>query len=51
MSDEVQAWHLRVPGDRELVKWRTARTALNTLRLAALYGKLPETIAHWVAPP
>jgi nicotinamide-nucleotide amidase len=51
MGDIVRAWHLRVPGERELVKWRTARTALNTLRLAALHGKLPETIAHWVAPP
>ncbi|MCB9894059.1 MAG: CinA family nicotinamide mononucleotide deamidase-related protein [Planctomycetes bacterium] len=51
MANEVRAWHLRVPGERELVKWRTARTALNTLRLAALHGKLPETIAHWVAPP
>ena len=51
MGDEVRAWHLRIPGDRELIKWRTARTALNTLRLAALHGKLPETVAHWVAPP
>ncbi|MCA8914042.1 MAG: competence/damage-inducible protein A [Planctomycetes bacterium] len=51
MGDEVRAWHLRVPGERELVKWRTARTALNTLRLAALHGKLPEKIAHWVTPP
>jgi nicotinamide-nucleotide amidase len=51
MDNEVRSWHLRVPGERELVKWRTARTALNTLRLSALHGKLPETITHWVAPP
>jgi nicotinamide-nucleotide amidase len=51
MGDEVRTWHLRVPGDRELVKWRTARTAINALRLAALQGKLPENIAHWTTPP
>ncbi|MCZ7605701.1 MAG: competence/damage-inducible protein A [Planctomycetota bacterium] len=51
MGGQAKAWHLRVPGDRQLVKWRTARTAINTLRLAALHGKLPETITHWVAPP
>jgi nicotinamide-nucleotide amidase len=51
MGDDVKTWHLRVPGDRELVKWRTARTAINTLRLAALQGKLPDNIAHWVSPP
>jgi nicotinamide-nucleotide amidase len=51
MGANARAWKLRVPGDRELVKWRTARTALNTLRLAALHGKLPEQIAHWVTPP
>ncbi|MBZ0134983.1 MAG: competence/damage-inducible protein A [Planctomycetes bacterium] len=49
--DDVKSWLLRVPGDRELVKWRTARAALNTLRLTALYGKLPETISHWMTPP
>ncbi|MBK8207734.1 MAG: competence/damage-inducible protein A [Planctomycetes bacterium] len=51
MGSDVRTWHLRVPGDRELVKSRTARTALNTLRLAALNGKLPEAISHWVSPP
>jgi nicotinamide-nucleotide amidase len=51
MGDELKTWHLRVPGDRELVKWRTARTAINALRLAALHGKLPDQIAHWVSPP
>jgi nicotinamide-nucleotide amidase len=51
MGDEERAWRLQVPGDRELVKWRTARTALNTLRLTALKGKLPEQIAFWTAPP
>jgi nicotinamide-nucleotide amidase len=50
-AGETRAWHLRVPGDRELVKWRTARTALNVMRLAALHDKLPETITHWTAPP
>lgn len=51
MGEAARAWRLRVPGDRELVKWRSARTALNTLRLAALHGKLPDQIAHWVTPP
>lgn len=51
MGGEVRAWRLQVPGDRELIKWRTARTALNTLRLAAIHGKLPEQIAQWVTPP
>lgn len=46
-----RAWRLSVPGDRELVKWRTARTALNVLRLAAAHGALPETPARFVAPP
>ena len=47
----VRSWQLRVPGDRALVKWRTARAALNTLRLTALHGKLPESIIHWMTPP
>lgn len=51
MDDATRTWRLRVPGDRELVKSRSARTALNTLRLAAIHGKLPEHIAHWVSPP
>lgn len=51
MGDATRTWRLRVPGDRELVKSRSARTALNTLRLAAIHGKLPENIAHWVSPP
>ena len=51
MGGETKAWRLRVPGERELVKWRTARTALNTLRLSALHGRLPETIAYWIARP
>jgi nicotinamide-nucleotide amidase len=45
------AWKLRLPGDRELVKWRAARTAINVVRLTALRGKLPTEIGHWVAPP
>lgn len=48
---DVRSWQLRVPGDRELVKWRTARAALNTLRLTALHGRLPETVTHWITPP
>lgn len=51
MNGEARAWRLQVPGDRELVKWRTSRTALNTLRLAAIHGKLPQQIAQWVTPP
>jgi nicotinamide-nucleotide amidase len=51
MGDEVRAWKLLVPGDRELVKWRTARTALNTLRLSALKRSLPDHIAFWTTPP
>lgn len=51
MQGEARAWRLQVPGDRELVKWRAARSALNTLRLAAIHGKLPQQIAQWVTPP
>lgn len=51
MDGEVKSWLMRVPGDRELVKWRTARTALNVLRLSALNGKLPEKVAFWTTPP
>jgi nicotinamide-nucleotide amidase len=51
MGDATRAWKLHVPGDRELIKWRAARTALNTLRLAALKGGLPEKIAFWTTPP
>jgi nicotinamide-nucleotide amidase len=51
MGGEARAWRLQVPGDRELVKWRTARSALNALRMAAIHGKLPEQIAQWVTPP
>lgn len=51
MGSQASAWHMLVPGDRELIKWRTARTALNTLRLAALHGKLPDSIADWVTRP
>jgi nicotinamide-nucleotide amidase len=47
----VQTWRLRVPGDREQVKWRTARTAINAVRLTALHSKLPEEIAPWLTPP
>lgn len=50
-GDQVKSWLLRVPGDRELVKWRTARAAINTLRLTALHGKLPDVIMHWMTPP
>jgi PncC family amidohydrolase len=48
---ETKAWRLRVPGDREQVKWRTARTAINAARLTALHGKLPDEIAPWLTPP
>ncbi|MCC6465714.1 MAG: CinA family nicotinamide mononucleotide deamidase-related protein [Planctomycetes bacterium] len=51
MGDTARAWRLRVPGDRELVKWRSARAALNTLRLAALHNRLPEHPAQWFTPP
>lgn len=51
MQGQVRAWHLRVPGDRELIKWRTARTAINLVRLAALNGVLPQRPAHWTTPP
>lgn len=50
-GDQVKSWLLRVPGDRELVKWRTARAAINTLRLTALHGELPDIIMHWMTPP
>jgi nicotinamide-nucleotide amidase len=50
-GDDLKSWLLRVPGDRALVKWRSARAALNTLRLTALHGRLPETIAQWMTPP
>jgi nicotinamide-nucleotide amidase len=48
---DVRAWLLRVPGDREQVKWRTARTAINAVRLTALHGRLPTEIAPWLTPP
>ncbi|MBX3460185.1 MAG: CinA family nicotinamide mononucleotide deamidase-related protein [Planctomycetes bacterium] len=51
MGGDVKTWRLRVPGDRELVKSRSARAALNALRLAALHGRLPDAIAQWVSPP
>jgi nicotinamide-nucleotide amidase len=51
MGGETRAWRLRVPGDRALVKWRTARCALNAMRLAGLQDRLPEKIAPWVSPP
>jgi nicotinamide-nucleotide amidase len=47
----VKTWLLNVPGDREQVKWRTARTAINAARLTALHGRLPEEIAPWLTPP
>lgn len=50
-GDQVKSWLLRVPGDRELVKWRAARAAINTLRLTALHGELPDIIMHWMTPP
>ncbi|MBE7491494.1 MAG: CinA family nicotinamide mononucleotide deamidase-related protein [Planctomycetes bacterium] len=48
---ETRAWRLQVPGDRELVKWRSARTAINLLRMTAQKGALPDRPAHWIAPP
>lgn len=48
---DVLAWKLNVPGDRELIKWRSARTAINVLRMAAQQGALPQKPAHWIAPP
>jgi nicotinamide-nucleotide amidase len=48
---DIRAWKLRVPGDREQVKWRTARTAINAARLTALHGKLPEEVSPWLTPP
>lgn len=51
MNGQTKSWRLHIPGDRELVKWRAARTALNALRLCALNGQLPETIAFWTTPP
>lgn len=39
---QTSAWHMRMPGEREVFKWRVARTALNALRLTALHGKPPE---------
>lgn len=42
MGAQTAAWQMRMPGERELVKWRTARAALNALRLAALHGRPPE---------
>jgi nicotinamide-nucleotide amidase len=39
---QTRAWHMRMPGEREVFKWRVARTALNALRLTALHGKPPE---------
>jgi nicotinamide-nucleotide amidase len=50
-NGEVKAWRLRVPGDREQVKWRTARTAINAARLTALHGKLPDEVAPWLTLP
>lgn len=41
-AGQVHAWHMRMPGEREVFKWRVARTALNALRLTALHGKPPE---------
>ncbi|MCC6575477.1 MAG: CinA family nicotinamide mononucleotide deamidase-related protein [Planctomycetes bacterium] len=49
MGGETKAWRMLVPGDRELVKWRAARTAINVLRLAALHGKLPDKPTHFVS--
>jgi nicotinamide-nucleotide amidase len=51
MRGETKAWLLRVPGDRELVKWRSARAAINLLRLAALGAQLPAQFSHWTTPP
>lgn len=48
---ETRAWKLNVPGDRELVKWRSARTAINVLRITAQKGALPDKPAHWIVPP
>lgn len=48
---DTRAWKLQVPGDRELVKWRSARTAINVLRMTAQIGALPEKPAHWIVPP
>ena len=50
-TDEVRAWRMTVPGDRALVIWRTARTALNTLRLAGLTSAMPARISSWISPP
>lgn len=48
---DSRAWRLNVPGDRELIKWRSARTAINVLRMAAEKGALPDRPAHWIVPP
>lgn len=49
--DTSRAWRLQVPGDRELVQWRSARAALNALRLTLLAGAPPDKISHWMTPP
>ncbi len=49
LNEQIAAWPMRVPGDRELVKWRAARAALNVLRLAALYGRPPDRPTHFVS--
>ena len=51
MGMEAKAWHLNVPGDRELVRQRAARAATNVLRLAARDGALPVAICQWITPP
>ena len=51
MRGETKAWRLQVPGDRELIKWRTARAAINVLRLAALGAQLPTQFSHWMTRP
>ncbi len=51
LKGEARAWKLNVPGDRELIKWRSTRSAINVLRVAALKGALPDRPAHWIVPP
>jgi len=51
LKGQARAWRLNVPGDRELIKWRSARTAINVLRMAAQKGELPDKPAHWIVPP
>jgi len=47
IGEQVAAWRMTVPGERELVKLRTARAAINAIRLAALHGKPPARPTHF----